>query len=228
MLKKHFALALVGTALATSPVLAQSSSSTSPSTAPAPSAAPMNSSSQPMNSNNQATPPSSSSSTMSSPSAMSSSSASAATTGSSQFLTQEAPDQWRASKLVGVDVYGPNDEKVGDINDVLISHDGKVAAVVIGVGGFLGIGEKNVALPYASLQWSEQPRTGRSSTGAGTTANTTTHREYPDHATLAMSKDDLKNAPDFKWGSDADKSSSSTSSSTRSAAPSGSMGTTRP
>jgi hypothetical protein len=222
MLKKHFALALVGTALATSPVLAQSSSGTSPSTAPAPSAAPMNS-------GDQATPPSSSSTMKPAPSAMSSSapSAAATATGSTQFLTQEAANQWRASKLVGVDVYGPNDEKVGDINDVLISHDGQVAAVVIGVGGFLGIGEKNVALPYASLQWSDQPRTGRSSTGAGTTANTTTHREYPDHATLAMSKDDLKNAPDFKWGSD-NKSSTSSSTSTRSPAPSGSMGTTRP
>src|SRR5215211_7723359 len=62
-----------------------------------------------------------------------------------QVLTQASPDQWRSSKLVGLTVYGPNNERIGEINEVLVDRNGKVDAVVIGVGGFLGIGEKDVA-----------------------------------------------------------------------------------
>jgi len=49
--------------------------------------------------------------------------------------------QWRATKLTGVSVYNNNNEKIGDINELIVDRDGKVAAVVIGVGGFLGMGE---------------------------------------------------------------------------------------
>lgn len=54
---------------------------------------------------------------------------------------QQSSAQWRASKLVGLRIYGPNNTNVGKIIDVLMDHDGKAQAVVIGVGGFLGIGE---------------------------------------------------------------------------------------
>lgn len=46
-------------------------------------------------------------------------------------------------------VYDTKDNKIGDVNDLLVDNDGKVSAVIIGVGGFLGAGEKNVAVPYA-------------------------------------------------------------------------------
>ena len=52
-------------------------------------------------------------------------------------LTQESPNQWRASKLAGVTVYGPEKKDVGKITDVLISKDGRAEYVIIGVGGFL-------------------------------------------------------------------------------------------
>jgi len=70
------------------------------------------------------------------------------------FITEERPGVWQASKLMKLNVYNEANEKVGDINDVLLDRDGKVEAVVIGVGGFLGIGEHNVAVPYSDLQWS--------------------------------------------------------------------------
>jgi len=53
-----------------------------------------------------------------------------------------------ANALLTESVKNAANETIGDINDVLISGDGKVAAVIVGVGGFLGMGEKNVALPY--------------------------------------------------------------------------------
>ena len=86
-----------------------------------------------------------------------------------QFLTQESPNQWRGSKLVGLAVYGPNNERIGDINEVLLNQNGKVDAVVIGVGGFLGIGEKDVAVPFSEVKFLDQAQA--QDTRAGTVAS---------------------------------------------------------
>ena len=48
-------------------------------------------------------------------------------------------------------VYDPSNNKVGEVKDVLLTPDGRVSAVIIGVGGLLGIGEKDVAVPFASI-----------------------------------------------------------------------------
>jgi sporulation protein YlmC with PRC-barrel domain len=81
------------------------------------------------------------------------SSSSSASMQSGQFMTHMQQNQWRASKLVGVNIYGQNNEKIGDVNEVLIDRNGNADAVVIGVGGFLGIGEKDVAVPFSGIQW---------------------------------------------------------------------------
>lgn len=57
-----------------------------------------------------------------------------------------------ASNLIGAEVNTTGDESVGTINDLIIDRDGKVAAVVVGVGGFLGMGEKNVAINWDQIQ----------------------------------------------------------------------------
>lgn len=59
---------------------------------------------------------------------------------------------WRASKLVGLSVYNEKNESVGSINDMLTDKNGKIVAVVIGVGGFLGVGEREVLLGWRDLQ----------------------------------------------------------------------------
>lgn len=64
------------------------------------------------------------------------------------------PTHWRASEAIGQSVYNKDNEKVGDIEDVLIDGDGRVLAAVIGVGGFLGMGEHKVAVTYQSFQMS--------------------------------------------------------------------------
>ncbi|MGX7704192.1 PRC-barrel domain-containing protein [Methylobacterium sp. Gmos1] len=69
------------------------------------------------------------------------------------FLTRPEPGSIRASKLVGVKVIGMDHVRVGEIEDVLLTEDGRVRAVVIGVGGFLGIGQKSVAVPFDKLAW---------------------------------------------------------------------------
>ena len=56
-----------------------------------------------------------------------------------------------AKALLNESVKNAADETIGDINDVLIGDNGKISAVIVGVGGFLGMGEKDVALPYDQL-----------------------------------------------------------------------------
>jgi sporulation protein YlmC with PRC-barrel domain len=73
-------------------------------------------------------------------------------------MTQEQPGQWRASKLEGLDIYNQNNEKIGDISELLVDSSGKIQAVVVGVGGFLGIGERDVAIPFEQIKLVNEPR----------------------------------------------------------------------
>jgi hypothetical protein len=87
----------------------------------------------------------------------------------------------RASKLIGVSVMNAYD-RVGEINEVILSKDGKVVAAVIGVGGFLGMGERAVAFEFNKLRlWS----------GGSEPV-----------ATIEITKDALKKAPEWKWAGD--------------------------
>ncbi len=98
------------------------------------------------------------------------------------FMQQQNASEWRGSKLIGASVYGPDNKSIGDINDVLIGNDGRVTAVVVGVGGFLGVGEKNVALPFKALDVERK-------------ADSTSI----DKITVSYTKDQLKNAPTFAY-----------------------------
>ncbi|WP_349774733.1 PRC-barrel domain-containing protein [Microvirga terrae] len=83
------------------------------------------------------------------------------------WMTQEQPGQWRASKLEGLNVYNQNNEKIGDISEVIVDSSGTIQAVVVGVGGFLGIGERDVAIPFDQIKFVNEPR------AVATTATTT-------------------------------------------------------
>ena len=62
-------------------------------------------------------------------------------------------DQISASALLNENVVNSANESIGDVNDVMLDKDGKVAAVIVGVGGFLGMGEKDVALTFDQLKF---------------------------------------------------------------------------
>ncbi|HEY7997257.1 MAG TPA: PRC-barrel domain-containing protein [Pseudolabrys sp.] len=104
------------------------------------------------------------------------------TTGQTSFVQKESADDWRGTKLIGASVYGPDNASIGEISDVLIAGDGKVKAVVVGVGGFLGVGEKDVALPFYSLDIRRKPDSSSI-----------------DKIRVSYSKDQLKNAPAFAF-----------------------------
>ncbi|MBX9823739.1 MAG: PRC-barrel domain-containing protein [Xanthobacteraceae bacterium] len=123
---------------------------------------------------------------------------------------------WRASKLVGLNVYNDQNEKLGDISEILLDKSGKVEGVVIGVGGFLGMGQRDIKVEMSKLKFVDEPvktssnaTTTTSTTGAGTnrpaTTTTTTSASndkkwYPDHAVLSgATKDQLKSMPEFKY-----------------------------
>jgi sporulation protein YlmC with PRC-barrel domain len=72
--------------------------------------------------------------------------------GSAQFMTKQASDDWLASNLIGQSVYNAKNENIGDINDLVTDRDGKIVAVLIGSGGFLGLGEKDVAVRFEDLK----------------------------------------------------------------------------
>ncbi len=75
-----------------------------------------------------------------------------APSGKANFVTTQTSDQWLASKFKGTDVVGADDKKIGDVSDVLFDKDKKILAYIVGVGGFLGIGAKDVAVDPASFQ----------------------------------------------------------------------------
>ena len=124
---------------------------------------------------------------------------------------------WRASKLVGLNVYNDKNESLGSINDLLTDKDGNIKAVVIGVGGFLGVGEHLVAVPLDKVKFVNEPVVYAGAGGAKTTSNTpptntTTGAAntapaaaskpnpwYPDHAMFSATKDELKAMPEFKY-----------------------------
>jgi hypothetical protein len=72
--------------------------------------------------------------------------------GDVQFLTQQQSDDYLASSLIGKTVYNGQDESIGEINDLVTDSSGKVVAVLIGHGGFLGMGEKDVGIRFEDLK----------------------------------------------------------------------------
>jgi sporulation protein YlmC with PRC-barrel domain len=126
---------------------------------------------------------------------------------------------WRASKIIGLNVYNDNNENVGSINDLLTDKNGSIKAVVIGVGGFLGVGEHLVAVAFDKVKFVDEPvasttasttsgnrPASNTTTGAATTstapASTTSSKSnpwYPDHAVFNATKDQLKAMPEFKY-----------------------------
>jgi sporulation protein YlmC with PRC-barrel domain len=85
--------------------------------------------------------------------------------------------QWLASDVYKADVYDTSEHKIGNVTDLMIDSNGSVTAAIIGVGGFLGVGEKDVAIPFKELKVST--------------------RDGKDWLVLNRTKDELKTAPAY-------------------------------
>ena len=97
-----------------------------------------------------------------------------------QILTSIPNEGLTVTHWYKQNVYDPNDSKIGEIMDVLVDRDGKVTALIVGVGGFLGAGEKDVAVPFNSVR-----------------ATTKDNNKY--YLVMNSTKDALKSAKGFKY-----------------------------
>jgi sporulation protein YlmC with PRC-barrel domain len=101
------------------------------------------------------------------------------TTGSAKIMSSVPAQSVTVTDWYKQSVYDPSDSKIGEIKDVLLSADGKVNALIIGVGGFLGMGEKDVAVPFEAAKH--------------------TTKDGKVYLTLDTTKDALKSAPGLKY-----------------------------
>ena len=96
-----------------------------------------------------------------------------------QFLNDQKSSDWLATELIGVPVVNANNETIGDVNDLVTDQGGKITGVLIGAGGFLGLGEKDVAVRFEDLKIAREEGKG---------LNIMTN----------LTKDQLASAPDFR------------------------------
>jgi sporulation protein YlmC with PRC-barrel domain len=94
------------------------------------------------------------------------------------FLSVQSSNQWRSTQMLGMPVFDRAGEKIGSIGDLVIGQDGAIQAIVIALGGFLGVGEKNIAVSLREMTIS------RDGTG--------------DRATVKLSKPEIERAPGFQ------------------------------
>ncbi len=99
------------------------------------------------------------------------------------YLTEQAPTQISANTYIGQSVYNSADESIGSISDLIMEKDGGITAAVIGVGGFLGIGEKAVAVPFNNITVNQAPDGGE--VKLTTTETAETLQAAPEFKTLS-------------------------------------------
>jgi hypothetical protein len=111
-----------------------------------------------------------------------------------KFVPSQGADQWVFTKFRGTDVVGPDNASIGSVNDLLFDESGKIIGVVIGVGGFLGIGTKNVAIEMSGFNVVPAESGSKDNAPTGS-ANDPTNVKLK----VAWTKDQLKDAPDFQY-----------------------------
>jgi len=99
--------------------------------------------------------------------------------GDTKIMTDVPANSMPVTNYYKQNVYDPSNNKIGDVDDVLLGADGKINALVIGVGGFLGIGEKHVIVPFTAVK--------------------ADRKDNKWTLVMSSSKDELKSAPGFKY-----------------------------
>jgi len=119
--------------------------------------------------------------------------------GSATYLTEQAENQISVSDFMGQPIYTADNQSIGDINDLLVQDDGGVVAAIVGVGGFLGIGEKNVAIPFDKITITRETASGDAADAA---ADGETQAEGAAEAegrlTTTETAESLTSAPEFR------------------------------
>jgi hypothetical protein len=109
-----------------------------------------------------------------------------------KFIASQSPDQWVFAKFKGSDVVGPDEKTIGGVNDLLFDKNGKVLGVVVVVGGFLGMGQKSVAIDMSGFQVVPARDATAPVTGASSDPSSIKLK-------VAWTKEQLQQAPDFQY-----------------------------
>src|ERR1700676_3097044 len=99
--------------------------------------------------------------------------------GRAEIMTSVPSNSATVTDWYKQNVYDPSENKIGEIMDVLVSPEGRATALIVGVGGFLGAGEKDVAVPFSAVKH--------------------TMKDKKIYLTMDTTKDALKAAPGFKY-----------------------------
>jgi sporulation protein YlmC with PRC-barrel domain len=119
--------------------------------------------------------------------------ASTSTADAGSYMTQQGADEISANSYIGQSVYNGNNESIGSINDLIMKKDGGIVAAVVGVGGFLGIGEKNVAVPVEKITVAQNTQDGTVKLTTAETAESL--KAAPEFKTLQMQSAEKAPAP---------------------------------
>jgi hypothetical protein len=118
----------------------------------------------------------------------------AQTASSPGAISQQQSGEYLADDVIGASVRNAQNETIGSVSDLVIDHEGKIKAAVVSVGGFLGIGDKHVALPWSGVKLQADTRNASSGTAASGSADTSRDPML----LVNVTKDQLKQAPAFK------------------------------
>ncbi len=123
-----------------------------------------------------------------------------ATPPSFDYVTQQGPTDWTAQTLIGKSVENNNGETLGEVNNVILNEKGKVVAITVGVGGFLGLGEKDVGVPFEALKFRDEDVVDQNADGEDT-ADVGDGDASHDNKVIVIdvTKEQLEAAPDYVW-----------------------------
>ena len=118
-----------------------------------------------------------------------------------EYVTQQQPTDWTAHALIGRTVMNEGGQTLGEINNVILNEKGKVVAVTVGVGGFLGLGEKDVGVPFDALKFRDEDAMEKKADNDDADDVDETAEEAHDDMVIVIdaTKEQLEAAPSFVW-----------------------------
>jgi len=117
-------------------------------------------------------------------------------------ITQQEPGEYLADDLIGAYVRNAQNENIGSVSDLVIDRNGQVKAAILSVGGFLGIGDKHVAVPWDQVRLMPPGSGASSGSGAGGLAGTITGASRNPAVKVDLTKEQLQKAPAYRPASE--------------------------
>jgi sporulation protein YlmC with PRC-barrel domain len=144
-------------------------------------------------------------------------------TTSGSLIMQQQSGEMLAEDIIGANVRNAQNENIGSVTDLILDQNGQLKGAVISVGGFLGIGDKKVAVPWSAVKIGAPPVAASGSTGGATS----TASQDP-VLLVNMTKEELKSAAPFKTAAQQQRETERASRPAPSGAPATAPGSSRP